>query len=493
MRLILWLLIIGIVIGVWTPTAEASFVREIEKLQRTRHRQILDDLERGVQLRIEEIEIKTKEEKEELEKKELEEELEKEEAPEEVEEGAPKPLKEKLPEEMVQKILPSEEYLKTIVDLQLAREPEDSPWNIHTGGHIGMRRESNTFLRRIDAVGETELFYGPSISARKWFRGWLYETNYDLTHVVYKNFSHNDTLEHNWNQRVTNKGENLNLTFFNNMEWDTIRSEMSDIKPSSKIDQDYGGTASFKVSPKLRMTTGYWVELQSFRNAIRKSSNVRRHHFQSGISYRWTPKTSLRFDYSIAWNRPPKGLRSEGVNTENFLFRMNGRFSQKLFYSIGLGLGRVERKIEELELIDYFLVQSSFTYLYSPKTSLTFSIVRDRRSQFTLNETGDDPTTLELRYRINHKWSPKISIYGGQSWEFINDLGIRTVIDPDYPHEVITAERRDLHYDTTAGLNYNLDRNSNVNLRYRYEQVSSNLKLNDRINHDTNVSYNRIF
>jgi len=394
---------------------------------------------------------------------------------------------------MVQKILPSEEYLRTVIDLQLAREPEDSPWDIHTGGHIGMRRRSNTFNRRIDAVGETELFYGPSIRARKWFRGWLYETNYNLTHVVYKNFSHNDNLEHNWNHSVTNNGENLNLTFFNNMQWDTIRSEKSERKPASRIEQNYGGTASFKISPKLRMGTNYRVELESFRNEIHKNQNVRRHHFQSGISYRWTPKTSLRFVYSIAWSRPPKRRRSQDVNTENFLFRMNGRFSPKLFYSIGLGIGRVERKIERFELIDYFIVESSATYRYSRKTSVTFSIGRDRQAEFTLNETGDDPTRLTLRYRINHEWSPKISIYGGQSWEFINDSGIRTVVDPDYPQNIITAERRDLHYETTTGLNYQLDRSSNVNLRYRYGQVSSNLKRNDRITHDTNVSYNRIF
>jgi len=138
-------LVLALGMTIWLSLAEAqtAFEREVERFQRKRFSRILDDLERGIQIRIEEIELEEVEAEEELEKEEAPEE-EKEE--EEVEEGkrieiTPRPKK------PVEKKIEPEEYVKALIDLQMDLEPEDSPWQFEGEVNIAMKRDSNTFFR----------------------------------------------------------------------------------------------------------------------------------------------------------------------------------------------------------------------------------------------------------------------------------------------------------------------------------------------------------
>lgn len=389
-------------------------------------------------------------------------------------------------------IIPKEQ-LREMLGLEMESANEQVPLAIKTDISMKTVRESNYFGHRIDAVGETQSSYYPGVHATTRQLGWAYKSDYKMGRFLHMNTPHNDRVDHTWSQTLTKTQSKTTWSFASDLAASSIQSEEAVIKPSRYMTSDFQAGVDYALSPKTTLGLDYTRDTMTYLSDTSNASDVRNHTFGTYYQYALTAKTSLKGGVSFRMNRPPKGPKADNLNVYNYYVNLNGRFTDKVFYSIRSSLDFSKRSIETSPMQDFVSLTAAVTYVYSTKTRLTLNASRSRVP--TLTETGSDPENFLGSFRISHDISSKISISATESIRIITGNGDfpSQVVDPDYPLDTFTANERDIHWGTGVQANYRINSSSSLLLRYEYVDVNSKLKTNSRINHICEVAYAKKF
>lgn len=389
-------------------------------------------------------------------------------------------------------VIPKEQ-LREMLGLQMDSAEEQVPLEIKTDIGMKTRRESNIFERRIDALGETVFSYYPTIHATTRQQGWSYSSDYRMNRFLYMNFSHNDRVDHDWSQTLSRKISKVTWNFSSDLTASSIKSELESVKPDRFATSSFRSGLDYELSAKTSLGIDYKRETLTYKSDTKSSLDTRNHSVDAHYNYTLSPRTRLRGGMIFRVNQPPKGLETDNIKFFNYYMGVSGQFSNKLFYNLLGSLDYAKRSMEELPMREFLSVTGAMTYVYSPKTRITLNASRGQVA--TVTETASDPENIVTSLTIRHNLTPKISLSAGESIRIINGDGNAPtrVVDPDYPSDIFTANKYEVHWGTNVGLAYNLDRSSKFTVSYNYLNVDSKLKIDSRINHICEVAYEKKF
>jgi len=381
-------------------------------------------------------------------------------------------------EEMIQKALELKasavQKMRAISELK-DRMQNDSPWRVPVSTHMILRRESNTYETRIDARPETHFRAGPTISAVKWKDGWRYESQLRLMQYWYKNFSHNNYTDRQVSQGIMKQFPKLLVSMGCSAGWKEVRTESRSEKPDFVRDKKFDFDLRYPLGSKTFLSAYYTRATSTFMGSLRKSSNQCSHTVGGSLDYALTPATKVFFDYSFAMSRPPKGMREDDLNDENFSLGVSGSLTGRVFYSLDIGLNRKENKeSEEDGIANGYTLDGVLTYRMTPKLSLDFDIQRSQVAEF--DTTLKDPTNLTFGCGANYRWTSKLKLDTEHTFTVEESYSNNTVTDPDYPESEITAIPHTERYKGSIGLSYDLTDHMSLELRHSWLRVSDRLK-----------------
>lgn len=440
---VIQLILVGFVLCL-SKAAYASFEKEYDRFNRQQSERALQDMDRELSLRIEEGKEAAEEEGLTQEEREARHEV----APAELE----------LQKSGGLKIRPRFEYHFT--------------------------RDSNVFQRTNDPDPEAISVYEPSVRlSMPLFQGWKYQANATVRYFDYLHYEHNSRPEHDYQQSFVYRANRLNLRIADDLGFFTFPTEDAKDKLTAVRNHNLAVNVDYRISPKTQVAGYYNHQMTTFLNDSEKGNSARNDKIGTRISYSLSRQSDVYADYSYRFSRPPKGIETDNINSQQIMVGFQGSLTPKLSASTGFG---VEEK--EFAAVDDkigVVIEGVVRYAINPRTNLSISFSRDNVP--VASETDVDPLNQTLGAMLTHQWDRRLSLHAGESLRLIQSGVIASAVDPDHPAILTTKEDESYFLSTNLGLDYQLLKDLAVGINYTYERVRNELKTANRISHITNV------
>src|SRR3989344_1350632 len=377
--------------GLWPCVAAyADFQREFERFNRQQSFRSVEEMDREIQIQVQE---KKKEEGEE----------------------------EKTPEEE------AEEAAREDWESRLMRDESKSQWHVRSAVRTGVERNTNIFERRLDPPQETTYRYIPSVRATTRLADWRYVSDYEMTYVQHKNFHFNDRFEHAWAQELNKKGNKLSIGLANSLSFFGFNVEDPDEKLPDIKTNLFSTEVNYKAFPKLTLTGYYTNQYTEFKNTSLKASGALNDTFGARAAYAWRPRLSVFADYSYRFSRPPKLPESDNINAQQFTVGLRGSLTPKIFLHASAGLESKEFAATDDKL--GAVAEAAVTYAYSPGTR--FTLLFQRASVPTGTESSGGPLNQAGGFEVAHRLTRQVTLTAGQGIRLSQAPAESTVVDPE--------------------------------------------------------------
>ncbi len=434
------LVVIGVLVASAgaSKTAQASFVREYERYNRQQSERVIEDIDKELQIRIDESKGIKKE--------------------------------------------GEEESAETGPGEVPMRRP--GGWKVKPKFSVLFTRDSNIFQSRNDPETEAIFTYIPSVQASSTlFDFWKYSTTYEMRYMDYLHFEHNSRAEHTLTNSVTRKWNRMNLSVADEFGLFALPTEDDRFKSSALKSNSLSARLTYSLGPKTSVSSYYTNQYISFRNASERASSSQNDTVGIRLTHRVAQDMDGYVDYSYRWSRPPKLPKTHDINAQQVLFGVEGAVTQKIALSASVGIVGREFALgdDKVKLV----AQGVVNYRLSPSTMITGTYQRDTVP--TGAETAADPKDQVFGVRLNHRMNNRLYLYGGENYRYSESGVIKTVQDVDNPAITTTKEDESYILETNLGFRYRLLKNLLLNVDYTFEKIRSELKIDDRISNVTKV------
>jgi hypothetical protein len=229
---------------------------------------------------------------------------------------------------------------------------------------------------------------------------------------------------------------------------------------------------SYRVSPKTRLRLDYsWYVLDY--DSARRDYRDREDHAVSGyVFYQFAPKTSAFLDYEYV---DIQYDNEERDNHENRLFGgLQWKATEKSHGRVKLGYGKKEFEESAQGDRDFFAVEAQLSHRFTRKSSV--SLFAARRAGETDVQGARDVLTHRVKLGFTHILTAKLT--GRIAASYIQDDYDGTITEDGQ-----TGERKDDKYRAEVALGFAMNRWLNFSTGYVYNERDSNFNTRDYEDH----------